>query len=56
MKKHGWIILLIALFATIGCRQPITGETNSPPPKGGPAVSDRHPGLTPEQLEKSNKK
>ncbi len=36
-------MLLFALIALAGCSQNIVGETNKPPPKGGPHGSNRHP-------------
>lgn len=40
-------LLILASMALVGCSSKIVGETNTPPPAGGPpANSDHPPGLT----------
>ena len=46
MKLLIALLILVSLTA-VGCSSKIVGETNTPPPAGGPpANSDHPPGLT----------
>ena len=45
------LVSTVVVLTLAGCASRIAGETNTPPPKGGPGGSQRHPpGVTEEDL------
>lgn len=50
MRLSSLVVALMLGLIVAGCTSRIPGETNTPPPAGGPKGSQRHPpGLTDEE-------